>query len=182
LGGDVVDRYNQLVYEAQGSKKELAIEKLNEALKIFNKYKKYFGEGNQNLGMELKELMAEWEKGKSWIENTKDWGKEYYEDGSLKAEWVNKDYLKCGDYIEYHRNGKIELKCKYLDGVNRDGLMHKYFEDGTLKELWSYDKGKRIFVKKYFNSGQLKTEWLYDKKGNEISKKYYDKEGHLIKK
>jgi len=91
------------------------------------------------------------------------------------AEWGCKDYLKCGDYIEYHPNGKVKMKCKYLEGVeNRDGLMHKYFEDG------SYNKGKRIFVKKYFENGEVKTEWLYDKNGKEISKKYYDKDGNKI--
>ena len=56
------------------------------------------------------------------------------------------------------------------------------YKNGTIKELWSYDKGKRIFVKKYFKNGNLKTEWLYDKNGNEISKKYYDKSGRLINK
>ena len=120
--------------------------------------------------------------GKLKLENNKDWGKEYYEDGSVKAEWSNKDYMKCGDYIMYYRDGNIQMRCKYLDEINRDGLMHKYFEDGTIKELWSYDKGKRIFVKKYFKNGNLKTEWLYDKNGNEISKKYYDKSGRLINK
>ncbi|MCG6913073.1 hypothetical protein LJE86_04085 [bacterium BMS3Abin03] len=85
--------------------------------------------------------------------------------------------MKRGDYIKYYRNGNIEMRCKYLDEVNRDGLMHKYFENGRLKELWSYDKGKRKFVKKYFENGNLKTEWLYDEYGNDISKVYYDKNG-----
>ena len=177
MGSDIVDSYNRLVEEAIESKKEFAIEKLNEALKIFEKYKSYFGEGNQSLGEQLKEMIVEWENGKTWLENTKDWGKEYYENGSLKPEWINKDYMKRGDYIKYYRNGNIEMRCKYLDEVNRDGLMHKYFENGRLKELWSYDKGKRKFVKKYFENGNLKTEWLYDEYGNDISKVYYDKNG-----
>ena len=131
------------------------------------------------------EQYKDWAKGyynngNIWLEDNKNWGKEYYENGSIKAEWSNKDYMKCGDYKEYHENGEVKMKCKYLDGVNRDGLMHKYFEDGNLKELWSYNKGKRKFVKKYFENGELKTEWLYDKSGNEISKKYYDKDGNKI--
>jgi len=114
------------------------------------------------------------------LEDYKDWGKEYYDDGSIRAQWSSKDYMKYGDYTEYHENGEVKMKCKYINGVDRDGLMHKYFEDGKLKELWSYNKGKRIFVKKYFENGEVKTEWLYDKNGKEISKKYYDKDGNKI--
>ncbi len=131
-------------------------------------------------GLERKEYYPE--TGKLRLEDHKDWGKLYYENGKILAEWGCKDYMKYGDYIEYHPNGKVKMKCTYINGVDRDGLMHKYFEDGNLNELWSYDKGKREFVKKYFENGELKTEWLYDKNGNETSKKYYDKHGHLIKK
>ncbi len=120
--------------------------------------------------------------GKLKLENYKDWGIEYYANGSIKAKWSNKDYLKFGDYTGYHENGKVKLNCKYIDVVHRDGLMYKYFENGKVKELWEYDRGRRKFVKKYFENGELKTEWLYDKDGNEISKKYYDRQGHLIKK
>ncbi len=174
---NIVGRYNSLVAEAKDSKKELAISKLNEALKIFEKYKKYFGDGNQSLGIELKEMIKEWENGKTWVENYKDGGKEFYENGMLKAEWNNKDYMKCGEYIKYHRNGNIEMKCKYLDDVNRDGLMYKYFDDGTLKELWGYDKGVRIFIKKYYPSGVMKKEWIYEN-GQEKEVIEYDKNGN----
>jgi len=118
------------------------------------------------------------DSGKIRIEEYKDWGKSYYENGKLMAEWSNKDYLKCGDYIEYYENGNVKMKCRYIDGVNRDRFMHKYFEDGKLKELWNYNKGKRKFVKKYYENGNLKTEWLYDENGNEITKMYYDKNGN----
>ena len=173
----IIGRYNRLVDEAKDSKKELAISKLNEALKIFERYKNFFGEGNQNLDMELKEIMEGWKQGKTWIENNKVWGKEYYEDGSLKAEWCNKDYMKCGDYIKYYRNGNIEMKCKYLDEVNRDGLMYKYFDDGKPKELWSYNKGLRIFIKKYYSNGKIKKEWIYEN-GKEKEIIEYDKNGN----
>lgn len=121
------------------------------------------------------------ETGSLKLEEHKDWGKEYYLNHSIKAEWKNKDYER-GDYIEYHENGKVKMRCNYLDGINRDGLMYKYFDDGKIKELWSYNKGKRIFVKKYFPSGVLKTEWLYDVKGKEISKIYYTESGKEQKK
>jgi antitoxin component YwqK of YwqJK toxin-antitoxin module len=180
----ITNKYNKLVWEAKESNKELAIKKLNEALIIFENYKYYFGDGNRSIDVELKEWIeirknskAEYE-----IENHKDWGKEYYLNGNIKAEWENQNYLKVGKYISYYRSGKIDTTSTYFDGVNRDGFVNKYFESGGLKELWSYEKGKRIFVKKYFESGELKTEWLYDKDGNEISKKYYNKQGNLIRK
>lgn len=116
------------------------------------------------------------------LEEYKDWGKEYYESGSIKAKWTNINYLKCGDYIGYHENGQVKMTVNYNDSNNRDGLMYKYFDNGKLKELWSYVNGNRKFVKKYFGNGILKTEWLYDDYGNEISKKYFDINGNLIVK
>lgn len=129
-------------------------------------------------GMERKEYYPE--SGNLKLEEHKDWGKEYYENGSIKAEWSNKDFMHCGSYVGYHKNGHVEMTVNYIDG-DRDGLMHKYFEDGKIRELWSYDKGNRIFVKKYFENGILKTEWLYDNDGKELSKKYYDRKGCFIK-
>jgi uncharacterized protein len=106
-----------------------------------------------------------------------EWGKKYYESGELFAIWNSVNYIIVGEYVERHQNGSLKMKVNYTDG-NRDGLMYKYFENGKLKELWNYDKGKRKFVKKYFENGNLKTEWLYDGQGNEMSKAYYDKNGN----
>lgn len=169
----IINRYNTLVEEAKKCKKELALSKLNEALKIFEEYKKYFGVGNQNLDLELRQLMELWKNGKTWIENNKDWGKEYFEDASIKAEWTNIDFVKCGKYTSYFRNGIIDMTVNYNDNFNRDGLMHKYYENGNIKELWNYNNGLRIFVKKYFQSGNIKSELLYDSKGKEVSKRTY---------
>jgi len=109
--------------------------------------------------------------------NYKDFGKSFYEDGSLKEEWKNSNYIKNGDYIEYHENGKIKMQVVYIDG-EREGLMSKYSEDGLLKEEWKYSKGKRIYVNKFYSNGILKSEWLY-KNGELIQKNEYDKNGNL---
>jgi|ERR1035437_823614 antitoxin component YwqK of YwqJK toxin-antitoxin module len=125
------------------------------------------------------------ETGSLKLEEYNEWGKEYYPNLSLKAEWKNKSYMKCGEYKEYHENGNVKMTVNYvlIDGIGtRDGLMYKYFDDGKVAELWSYNKGKRIFVKKYFYSGALKTEWLYDSEGNEVSKTYFNVDGTKRKK
>ena len=109
------------------------------------------------------------------------WGKKYYETGELLASWGSRNYIIIGEYKELYSNGSIKMKVNYIDG-DRDGLMYKYFEDGLLKELWSYNKGKRIFVRKFYKCGNLKTEWLYDNDGTELSKIYYDKKGNLMTK
>ena len=109
------------------------------------------------------------------------WGKKYYESGELLASWNSYNYVIIGEYIQKFRNGAISMRVNYLDD-DRDGLTHKFFESGKLKELWGYEKGKRKFVKKYFDNGNIKTEWLYDRDGNEISKTYYDIKGNLISK
>ena len=55
----IIGWYNDLVIEAKefekNSNKKLAIKKLKEALKIFEKIENYFDEGNKRLGLELKE-------------------------------------------------------------------------------------------------------------------------------
>lgn len=109
--------------------------------------------------------------------NEKDNGKAYYENGSLKAEWKNKNYFKEGDYIEYYETGNLKMKVTYIDG-ERDGLMPKYYEDGTLKEEWKYSNGVRIYVKKFYPNGMIKSEWLYNN-GELIEKNEFDKNGNL---
>jgi antitoxin component YwqK of YwqJK toxin-antitoxin module len=109
--------------------------------------------------------------------NDKDFGKSFYENGSLKAEWKNKNYFKDGDYIEYHENGKLKMKVAYVDG-ERDGLMPKYYEDGSLKEEWKYSNGVRIYVKKFYPNGILKSEWLYNN-GELTHKNEFAKNGNL---
>jgi len=126
-------------------------------------------------GSERKEYFPE--TGKLRLEEHENWGKEYYESGKLKAEWKNKDYFKVGKYTRYYESGKIEMTATYIDGVNRDGIVNKYFEDGTTKEVWSYDKGVRIFIKKYYHNGKMKKEWIYEN-GQEKEVIEYDKNGN----
>jgi antitoxin component YwqK of YwqJK toxin-antitoxin module len=118
--------------------------------------------------------------GKLKLENYKDYGKEYYENGKLKAEWKNENYLKKGIFTEYYESGAIKMQVMHIDEVKRDGLMHKYYENGTLKELWSYDKGNRQFIKKFFPSEKIKSEWLYSN-GELIKKIVYNQLGEIIR-
>ena len=52
------------------------------------------------------------------------------------------------------------MQVAYIDG-ERDGLMTKYYEDGSLKEEWKYSKGIRIYIKKSYPNGMLKSCLLY---------------------
>ena len=107
----------------------------------------------------------------------KDWGKAYYENGELKAEWTNINYRKDGQYREYHENGELKMEVNYKNGI-RYGIMNKYLPDGKQKEKWSYtNDGKRIFVNKYFNNGRIKSEWNYEN-GELIQKIEFDKNGN----
>ncbi len=133
---------------------------------------------NGVFGMEYKDYYPN--NGKLKLDNQKDFGKEYYESGKLKADWTNENYMKKGIHTEYYESGQVKMKVLHIDSVNRDGLMQKYFEDGTLKELWSYDKGIRLFIKKYYPSGQIKSEWLYN--NGELTKKTeYNVKGEITK-
>ena len=108
--------------------------------------------------------------------NEKTWGKSYYENGNLKADWENKDYRNDGGYKEYHENGLLKMEVHYKNGT-RYGIMNKYFPDGNQKEIWTYnEKGERISIKKYYNNGILKSDWIYGN-GELIKKIEYDKNG-----
>ena len=112
--------------------------------------------------------------------NEKDYGKAYYENGSIKAEWKNKNYFKDGNYVEYHENGKLKMKVTYING-ERDGIMSKFYEDGKLKEEWKYSNGIRIYVNKFYTNGIIKSEWLYNN-GELARKNEFDKSGNLKSK
>lgn len=106
----------------------------------------------------------------------KSFGKAYYKNGNIKAEWENKNFEKNGQYREFHENGELKMEVKYNNGT-RYGIMNKYYPDKKLKEIWNYnEKGERIFVKKYYNDGQLKTEWIYEN-GVQIQNNEFDKYG-----
>ena len=105
------------------------------------------------------------------------WGKSFYENGKLKAEWPNIDYQKDGKYREYYEDGELKMEVNYKNGI-RYGIMNKYYPNGKQKEKWNYtDDGKRIFIYKYYNKGQIKSEWLY-RNGELFQKIEYDTNGN----
>lgn len=111
------------------------------------------------------------------LSNEKNWGKAYYENGDIKAEWQNVNFRNDGHYIEYHENGIVKMEVHYKSGT-RFGIMNKYYPDGKQKEKWSYtDEGKRVFVNKYYNNGKIKSEWIY-KDGGLENKIEYDNKGN----
>jgi antitoxin component YwqK of YwqJK toxin-antitoxin module len=118
------------------------------------------------------------ESGNIKLENRENYGKEYYENGKIKAEWTNENFSKKGVYTEYYEDGKLKMQVNYINEILRDGLMHKYYETGNIKELWSYEMGNRKFIKKYQNDGKLISEWLYEK-GQLIKKNEFNQDGTI---
>lgn len=107
------------------------------------------------------------------LTNERDFGKSYYDNGNLKAEWTNNDFKYHGEYREYYEDGVIKITVNYIDG-SRDGIMYKYFQNQKLKEQWEYSLGVRNYIKKFYSDGSLKTEIKY-KNGIEISKIEFSK-------
>ena len=105
------------------------------------------------------------------------YGEKYYETNELKATWKSNEYIMIGEYRETYPSGSLKMNVNYIKG-DRDGLMYKYFEDGSFKEIWNYSKGVRNFIKKYYPNGNIKSEWFY-KNGELENKVEYDKKGNI---
>lgn len=99
-----------------------------------------------------------------------EFGKKYYPDGKLKAEWKSIEFQIIGQYTEYHPNGNIKMVVNYNDAGNRDGEMKKYFLNNSIKEKWVYSDGTRRYIEKYNQDGSIKSKWYYDENGKEANK------------
>ena len=70
--------------------------------------------------------------------------KEYFADGSLKAEGNYDDGKPIGPWKYYHLNGKIEQNGKYNKQGKPDGNWKWYYEDGKLLRDENYHNGLRM--------------------------------------
>ncbi|MDB4170527.1 toxin-antitoxin system YwqK family antitoxin [Polaribacter sp.] len=87
-------------------------------------------------------------KEKSYIEERK--GIIYYKDEPFT-----------GEMFENYKNGQLQLKENYKDGV-RNGVFESYYENGQLAEKENYKFGDRDgSYEGYFESGQLKSKENY---------------------
>ncbi len=117
--------------------------------------------------------------------------KEYYENGSVKAEYFLNDGYLDGVKIEYFKNGKIRSEVEYKNG-SKNGFKKMFFENGELKSISSYSNGKQsgelviyylsgeIEYRAFFENGQrVDTSFFYSEEGNLIELKVYGDGGEI---
>ncbi|WP_417612933.1 toxin-antitoxin system YwqK family antitoxin [Owenweeksia hongkongensis] len=89
--------------------------------------------------------------------------KEYFEDGSLKAEiTVNEEGVIDGEVRQYYPNGALINRVTFKNGV-RSGNNLVYHDNGNLQLEESYDQEGMLDGKflEYFEDGQLKYKGQY---------------------
>ncbi|MBI5150055.1 MAG: hypothetical protein HZA28_04705 [Candidatus Omnitrophica bacterium] len=84
-----------------------------------------------------------------------------------------------GIYKEYYANGTLKAETPYRFG-REHGLEKQYYEDGSLSIVTEYKDGKAKISKQYYPSGELMAEDYYDNEGygHGITKIYF-KDGRL---
>jgi uncharacterized protein len=129
--------------------------------------------------------------------------KEYYIDGTLRAEGEYENGLKKGEWKFYHPNGKMEQTGKYITGEKPHGRWVWYYSDGKLLreeifrngkedgELIEYSDRGKIITKGEYIEGEKEGFWVYEigdfreegiyksGKKDELWKSYYSDTGEL---
>ena len=78
---------------------------------------------------------------------------EKYPNGQvLTRRCYDKNGLRHGEYVEYHDNGKINIKCNYLnDSLNGD--YHEYHFNGQLRYSILYDMNRMVEFRALYDEG-----------------------------
>jgi len=102
--------------------------------------------------------------------------REYYEDGTIKIEVMYVKGKKQGVFKEYYPTGILKATFELKDNI-QNGVVEKYYEDGKLQHSSLYENGmpnsKGVKQFQYFDDGSLKYEYYYDKDEGGSSKTYY---------
>ncbi|MFD0764174.1 toxin-antitoxin system YwqK family antitoxin [Mucilaginibacter lutimaris] len=76
-----------------------------------------------------------------------------------------KEYIKHGDYKEFHDNGKLKLEGHYQYD-KPEGIITEWFDNGNIKAEKKYNGGMRVGIwRDWFFSGQLKSSAEYNEHG-----------------
>ena len=144
----------------------------------------------QNLNVLLlneKTLLSYLNKNKALIEENNDTNriignnivKEYYPNGNIKMEGLQKDGKLNGPSKFYDENGNLRAEGNLKDG-KPEGLAKDYDENGNLRAEENFKDGKREGVTKYYHeNGKLHAEINFKNNKQEGLAKFYDENGKL---
>jgi antitoxin component YwqK of YwqJK toxin-antitoxin module len=107
--------------------------------------------------------------------------KEYYPTGVLEATFEFKDNVVHGIVAKYYVTGKLEHESIYEYGqpASKGVKVFKYYDDGSLKYEYSYDKDSGGYRKEYYSNGQMSLDMTI-KGWNSYSCKNYDQQGNFV--
>jgi uncharacterized protein len=100
--------------------------------------------------------------------------KEYYPEGTIRAEGKYEDNKRIGEWIFYHPNKKIEQRGIYLKGEKPDGIWKWFYDSGNLLREEKYFKGVRegqmieysdsgiVITKGEYLDGEKEGFWFYE--------------------
>lgn len=116
--------------------------------------------------------------------------KEFYADGSLRAEGDYKDGQKIGEWIFYFQSGKVAQKGKYIAGERPHGDWVWYYENGSVRreetfyrgiedgKLVEYSDSGSVLTQGDFAEGLRVGKWLIDVGDHREEGEYLDGERH----
>lgn len=112
--------------------------------------------------------------------------KEFYTDGSLKAEGNYEDGKQVGDWKFFHLNGKLEQNGRYNKQGRPEGTWKWFYEDGRLLReetyrnglrdglLSEYDEDGKLIQEGEFVNGEEDGQWFYLTGDNYVRGTYRD--------
>ena len=103
----------------------------------------------------------------------------YYPDTGVKQI----EYFHFGDLItrdDYYPNGNLRKNSRYIAG-QLDGNIFRYWENGSIKSVTPYEKGKKEGVKRYFENDVLLEEITYERGVQNGDFNVYSSEGELLR-
>lgn len=109
--------------------------------------------------------------------------KEYFENGSIKKEFVLKNGKYEGKLKKYFDTGDLKEVHTYLDGNRIDSSL--YFKEGGILNYIEYHQGDTTifnYRKYYYPNNSIQSEGMYNKLGLPVGKwSYYDEDDGYLK-
>ena len=118
----------------------------------------------------------------------------YHENGEIWQYLEVVNGRACGNYREWHDNGKLRLELTVIEGLGDlseeaqmgwlfDGICRVWDEQGHLEAEFNYEKGlMQGMAFYYFPNGKLEQQIPYEKGKIDGDTLLYDRNGHLIGK
>jgi len=110
--------------------------------------------------------------------------KTYYENGELKEEYhVNKNGKWHGSYKLYHPNKQLKVELSYTNGIQDDGEIISYHDNGKISRKATLLNGNFHSVyQEWYSNGNFKKLGTYLPSGKEIIVSEQDENGNLKEK